>query len=94
MAGASASGSGRKAGSGKALTVDLEAFFRELQTAPKDESGAMTTQEIVDATGRTMKDVQDRLRTAKALGRLKVVRVPREALDGAYRRVPGYILKA
>jgi hypothetical protein len=93
MAGASASGSGRKAGAGKALTVDLEAFFRELQEAPKDESGAMPTQEIVEATGRSLHDVQALLRKAKAAGRLLVARVPREALDGAYRRVPGYILE-
>jgi hypothetical protein len=37
-------------------------------------------------------DVQALLGRAKAAGRLKVVKVPREALDGAYRRVPGYVL--
>ena len=93
MGSTSSAGKGRKAGSGKTLTVDLEAFFRELQEAPKDESGAMTTQEIMATTGRSMPDVQALLGKAKAAGRLKVVKVPREALDGAYRRVPGYILE-
>lgn len=93
MAGAPSAGSGRKAGAGKTLTVDLAAFFKELETAPKDESGAMTTQEIMAATGRSMPDVQALLGRAKAAGKLKVVKVPREALDGAYRRVPGYILE-
>lgn len=84
---------GNKTSGGKTLTVDLAAFFKELEAAPKDESGAMTTQEIMAATGRSMPDVQALLGRAKAAGRLKVVKVPREALDGAYRRVPGYILE-
>ena len=93
MGSPSSAGKGRKSGSGKTLTVDLEAFFRELQEAPKDESGAMTAQEIIAATGLSMDGVWALLRKAKAAGRLKVVKVPREALDGAYRRVPGYILE-
>lgn len=92
MAATSCRGAGRKASASKALTVDLEAFFKELATAPKDESGAMTTQEIVAATGRGPGAVQALLVKAKAAGKLRVVKVPREALDGAYRRIPGYVL--
>lgn len=84
---------GCKAGSGKTLTIDLEALLSELQQDPTDESGAMTTNEIMEATGRSRHSISALLRKAKAAGRLKAVKVPREAVDGAVRNCPAYIFE-
>lgn len=86
----SSAGQVRKACSGQSLTVDLESLFRELQAAPKDESGALTTREIVDLTGKSFYAVDNLIREACSKGLMRPVKVRREARDLTTRTTTGY----
>lgn len=94
MGSPSAAGKGRKAGSGKTLTVDLESFFRELQTAPKDESGALTSEEVAGALEIGIVAARDKIKAAIKIGRARVKQKPITCMDGRVRLVPAYVFDA
>lgn len=65
-----------------------EAFARS-----EDGESAVTTVELVGATGKTTNCVREGLKRLMKEGRLECVRVPRLTLDGRTHPVPGYRLK-
>lgn len=82
---------GNKAQGGKALTVDLAAFFRELEAAPKDESGALTSEEVAGALGIGIIAARTKIKAALKAGMASVKQKPWTCMDGRVRLVPAYV---
>ena len=82
---------GNKAGGRKALTVDLAAFFKELEAAPKDETGALTSEEVAEALGIGIVAARSKIKAAMKIGRARVKQKPMPCMDGRVRLVPAYV---
>lgn len=72
---------------------DLIAALLEARGEPGNADGALTMREIVQQTQWGERRLQLKLEEMKRAGRIEVVRVEREALDGRLVRVPGYRLR-
>ena len=92
MAGASFAGQGRKAGSGQALTVDLETLFAELQASPRGPEG-LTSGEVCELVGYCRPKTRTLIMAAQNAGWCRPVRVQRVGIDGVPRMVQGYVFE-
>lgn len=71
----------------------IEAVLEAQAARAEGAEGALTMRELIKQTGWGERRVQLRLDELKCGGRLDVVRVNREALDGRMVRVPAYRLR-
>lgn len=74
----------------KFTTNDILEAISAAVTVSADPDGAATKNEIVAASGLSEGMVTQRLMGLKREGRLEVVRVKREAIDGNMRSAPAY----
>lgn len=75
---------------GEIISAIRETFRR---SPDAKATGAATVNELHRSTGWARSKVCNALLALKAAGRLEMVRVPREALDGRVSMVPAYRVK-
>lgn len=71
-------------------TTEILDAIQAAQVETKNPDGALTVQEMVQATGYTRRKIEETLARIKAEGRLRRYHVKRERLDGVMRGVPAY----
>jgi predicted ArsR family transcriptional regulator len=71
----------------------LRALQAALSAAPEGATGAMTTRELCEALDLYPEKVRRGLRALSAQGRLEIVRVKRQGLDGRMSYRPAYRLR-
>lgn len=76
---------------GEELIAELEALYSANCAGPDD---VFTVTELADLMGLGEKSIRRRLRQAKKLGRLDVIMVVRENLNGVAVPVPAYRLRS
>ena len=68
----------------------LEALRRALETAPADDGGAMTTEELAKEMKVSVPTTRERLKVLIAAGKAECVRVRRSRIDGANQLTAAY----
>ena len=85
-------GAGRKADSGQALTVDLQALFAELAQR-SEESGALRAEEVAEILGVRTEVARDKIKAAIRAGKARPTKKPYQYMDGRSGLVSAYIFE-
>lgn len=85
-------GTGRKADSDQALTVDLQALFAELAQR-SEESVALRAEEVAEILGIGTTAARDKIKAAIKAGKARPTKKPYQYMDGRSGFVSAYIFE-